>query len=101
MTEADLDRVHADLLLAKKRVSADIEAATNKLNGMLREWNSATAQRRSPILAVNDDGRLIDNQHPAHPSILPTEAELIEAVKSYTDLRGRLDTIERKIQRFS
>ena len=68
---------------------------------MLCEWSSATAQRRSPVLAVNDDGRLIDNQYPAHPSILPTEAELIESVKSYTDLRGRLDAIERKLERFS
>ena len=97
MTEEDLDRVHADSLLDQKRVSADLKAAERKLDGMLRDWHNATRHESRILgLAVNEDGRLIYDR-----SILPTEGELIEALKSHADLKGRLDAIERKLEKFS
>ena len=107
MTESDLDRVHADLLLAEKRTAVELKTASANLTNMARLWNSATesaSHGRTPSLAVNSDGRLFDNRYPAssgEKTLLPTELELAAAVKSCTELKVSLDGIKGKLSRFS
>ena len=66
MTDSELDREHGDALLAQKRTAAKLKEAAAKLDGMLRDWHDATespSRGKATTLAVNSDGRLIDNRY--------------------------------------
>ena len=97
MTDADRDRIHADLLLAEKRGKAALNKAETTRDRMASR--QAEAYRRPKYLAVGRDGRLRDvAEHGDKP--LPTDAEVAAVVQEVQQLRRSLADIGERLTGF-
>ena len=97
MTEEDLDRAHADLLLEEKRTSEKHRLAIQHRDELARRI--AVLCERPEGLTV-DNGRVCNTFRSGNESF-PTADEVISAVKTATELTTALDSIKRKLSRFS
>ena len=98
MTEEDIDRVYADLLLEERRTSEKHRLAIQHRDELARRI--MVLCERPEGLTVDDNGRVCSTFRPGAESF-PTVDELISAVKTATELTTALDSIKRKLSRFS
>ena len=96
MTEEDLDRAHADLLLEEKRICEKHRLAIQHRDELARRI--MVLCERPEGLTVDDNGRVCNT---FRPESFPTADELISAVKMATELTAALDSIKRKLSRFA
>lgn len=97
MTDADRDRIHADLLLAEKRGKAALKKAETTRDRMASRL--AEAYQRPKYLAVGRDGHLRDvAEHGDKP--LPTNAEVAAVVQEIQQLRRSLADIRERLTGF-
>ena len=94
MTEADLDRAHADLLLEQKRAGQRLADARARRNGLVEKIREGY-EHGGPIVV----GGRLHTRRDRQP--LPTDAELVDAITKADEAQKAAEEVRRKLARFS